>query len=82
MFQNIEGVVNNGQPYGKTKIKKLSIFANVFELRNIAIYVISFMVSLIGLGGELSPFSISIFAACFANSIPLLGVAIVSVIGM
>ena len=27
MFQNIEGVVNNGQPYGKTKIKKLSIFA-------------------------------------------------------
>lgn len=81
MFQNIEGVVNNGQPYGKTKIKKLSIFANVFELRNIAIYVISFMVSLIGLGGELSPFSISIFAACFANSIPLLGVAIVSVIG-
>ena len=25
MFQNIEGVVNNGQPYGKTKIKKLSI---------------------------------------------------------
>jgi len=40
MFQNIEGVVNNGQPYGKTKIKKLSIFANVFELRNIAIYVI------------------------------------------
>lgn len=82
MFQNIEGVVDNKtKPYEKEKIKKLNIFANVFELRNIAIYVISFMVSLIGLGGELSPFSISMFAACFANSIPLLGVAIVSVIG-
>lgn len=81
MFQNIEGVAEQEGNYKKSTIKKVNIFANVFELRNIAIYVISLMISMIGLGGELSPFSISIFAACFANGIPLLGVAIVSAIG-
>lgn len=81
MFQNIEGVASHEKDFHKTTIKKANIFSNVFELRNIAIYIISLMISMIGLGGELSPFSISIFAACFANSIPLLGVAIISVIG-
>ena len=81
MFQNIEGVAEQEVNYQKDKVKKVKLLANVFELRNIAIYIISFMVSMVGLGGELSPFCISIFASCFANSIPLLGVTIVSAIG-
>lgn len=80
MFQNIsEDTIDNGQ--AEVKTKKINIFSNVLEKRNIAIYIVSFMVSLIGLGGEMSPFSISILAACFANSIPLLGVVLVSAIG-
>ena len=40
MFQNIEGVADQVEGnYSKNKIKKLSMLANVFELRNIAIYV-------------------------------------------
>ena len=81
MFQNIEGVAEQQVNYKKSAMKKIKILSNVFELKNIAIYIISFMVSMIGLGGELSPFCISIFAACFANAIPLLGVALVSAIG-
>lgn len=80
MFQNISGEsINNGQV--KIKDKKLNILSNVLEKRNIVIYIVSLMVSLIGLGGELSPFSISMLAACFSNSIPLLGVVIVCIIG-
>lgn len=80
MFQNIsEDTIDNGQVEVKTK--KINLFSNVLEKRNIAIYIVSFMISLIGLGGEMSPFSISILAACFANSIPLLGVVVVSAIG-
>lgn len=81
MSQNAEGVVDERQSYSENKIKKLRVFANVFELRNIAVYVISLMVSMVGFGIDLSPFSISIFAACFSNTIPLLGVVIVSLIG-
>ena len=82
MFQNLDGVAaDNNSNYSTKKIKKLNILANVFELRNIAVYVVAFMVSMVGLGGDFSPFSVSIFAACFANSIPLLGVVAVSLVG-
>lgn len=82
MFQNLEGVAaENNSNYSTKKIKKLNILANVFELRNIAVYVVAFMVSMVGFGGDFSPFSVSIFAACFANTIPLLGVVVVSLVG-
>ena len=80
MFQNIEGsFMKNGQ--AKMKDKKINIFSNVLEKSNILIYIVAFMVSFISLGGEMSPFSISMLAACFANSIPLLGIVLVSLVG-
>lgn len=71
MFQNIMEKQNN----------KLNIFSNVFAVKNIVLYIISFMLSMVGLGGEFSIFSISMLGACFASSIPLLGIIIVSLIG-
>ena len=80
MFQNISGqAINSGQ--AQIKGKKFNILSNVLEKRNIATYIVSLMVSLISLGGEISPFSISMLAACFSNGIPLLGVVVVSIIG-
>ncbi|MBO4293163.1 MAG: SpoIIE family protein phosphatase [Clostridia bacterium] len=81
MFQNIEGVVEEVPNYSKQKIKKFGILANVFEIRNIAIYIVSLMVSMVGMGNAISPFAVSIFAACFATQIPLLGVVVVSLVG-
>ena len=78
MFQNGEGVVEETPNINKQKFKML---ANVFELKNIAIYVVALMISMVGMSGNISPFAISIFAACFANSIPLLGVVLVSLVG-
>ena len=81
MFQNInENAIN----MGKQKLKyeeKINIFSNIFLKKNIAIYIISFLLSLIGLDGEFSIFSISMLGACFASSIPALGIIIVSIIG-
>lgn len=70
MFQNI-----------MEKENKVNIFSNVFSKENIIIYIISFMLSMVGLGGEFSVFSISILAASFASSIPALGIILVSLIG-
>jgi hypothetical protein len=39
------------------------------------------MLSMVGIGGEFSIFSISMLGACFASSIPALGVVLVSLIG-
>lgn len=81
MFQNIEGVAEERANYSKIKVRKFGMLANVFELRNIAIYIVSLMVSMVGMGNAISPFAVSIFAACFATQIPLLGVVVVSLIG-
>lgn len=73
MFQNvIEKEASNS---------KLNIFSNVFAIKNIVVYIISFMLSMVGLGGEFSVFSISMLGACFASSVPALGVMIASLIG-
>ena len=39
------------------------------------------MMSLVGIGGDFSIFSISVLGACFASSVPALGVVAVSLLG-
>lgn len=73
MFQN-ENVIEKEN-------NKLNIFSNVFDIKNIVLYIISFMLSMVGLEGEFSVFSISMLGACFASSIPVLGIVFVSLIG-
>ncbi len=60
---------------------KTNIFSNVFAIKNVVVYIISFMLSMVGLGGEFSIFSISMLGACMASSVPVLGVIMVSLIG-
>ena len=80
MFQNInEDTINENNNIERKN--KLNIFSNVFSIKNIGVYLVSFMLSLVGVGGEFSVFSISVLGASFASSIPALGVIIVSLIG-
>lgn len=71
MFQNILEKNNS----------KLNIFSNVLEIKNIFLYVICFLLSMINLGGEFSIFSISLLGACFASSVPALGIVLISLVG-
>lgn len=59
----------------------VNIFKNVFTVKNIVLYIIAFMTSMVGLGGEVSPFSLAVVAACFSCGIPAFGIIIVSIIG-
>lgn len=80
MFQNIsEGAID----VEKNDIKQngINIFSNVFAKQNITLYIVSFMLSQVGIGREFSIFAISMLGACFASSIPLLGIIIVSLVG-
>ena len=66
----------------KIRENKINIVAkNIFAKKYILVYIIAFMTSMVGLAGQVSPFSISVIAACFANTIPAIGVIIVSLIG-
>lgn len=83
MFQNInESTINAGNFEDvKKEKKKIDLFTNVLAVKNIPIYIIALMVSMVGIAGGISPFSISILGACIVNSIPLLGVVLFSAIG-
>lgn len=83
MFQNINDSTIDSTDYkeNKKEKKKIDLFTNVFAINNIPIYIISFMISMVGISGEFTPFSVSILGACIANSIPVLGVVISSAIG-
>ena len=81
MFQNInEDTIEINNKTEKTK-RNVNIFSNVLTKENLAIYVVAFMMSLVGLGGDFSIFSISVLGACFASSVPALGVVAVSLLG-
>ena len=81
MFQNInEDTIEINNKAEKTK-RNVNIFSNVLTKENLAIYVVAFMMSLVGIGGDFSIFSISVLGACFASSVPALGVVAVSLLG-
>lgn len=80
MFQNINESTMDTGGYKREK-KRINVFSNVFSFRYLPIYLVSFMISMVGIGGEVSPFSISMIGACLSNSVPVLGIMLVSVVG-
>ena len=54
---------------------------NLMNIKNIIIYIIAFMISTIGMGQEVSPFSIAIVAASLASGIPAIMVVVAGLIG-
>ena len=83
MFQNIdENIADAGFVQNEEKgRKKVNIFSNVFSVQYLLIYVVSFMISMVGLNEGFAPFGISMIAAALGNSIPILGVLITGIIG-
>lgn len=57
------------------------IIKNLINIKNVIIYIISFMISTIGMGQEVSPLSIAIVGASLAGGIPAIMVVIAGLIG-
>ncbi len=57
------------------------ILKNLINIKNVVIYIIAFMISTIGMGQEVSPFSIAIVSASLAGGIPAIIVVIAGLIG-
>ena len=81
MFQNMDGNAINVNEEKRETRNVLNIFSNIFTKKNILIYVVSLLVSLVSIGGDFSVFSISMLGACLGSSVPILGIIIVSLIG-
>ena len=54
---------------------------NLIKIKNVIIYIIAFMISTIGMGQEVSPFSIAIVAASLAGGVPAIMVVVAGLLG-
>jgi len=57
------------------------ILKNLINVKNVIIYIISFMISTIGMGQEVSPLSIAIVGACLSGGVPAIIVVVAGLIG-
>ena len=81
MFQNMDGNAINVNEEKKEVKSGVNIFSNVFTKKNILIYIVSLLVSLVSIGWDFSVFSISLLGACLGSSVPVLGIVLISLIG-
>lgn len=90
MFQNVEKDINNRQDFNeafydrKDRIK--TILKDLLSINNIAIYIIAFMISMVGFSSHnimlgLSPFAIAFIAAMLSNGNPVGIIYILTLIG-
>ena len=84
MLQNISKELDyNNAEEVKNKNDFAVIAKKIFTKQNIAIYLITFLISMVGLGEDnlIAPFGIAFTAACISNGMPLAIVFISSIIG-
>ena len=60
---------------------KKEILKNLINIKNIIIYIVAFMVSTVGMGQDVSPFSIAIVGASLASGVPAIGIVIAGLLG-
>ena len=77
MFQNITETENTKETLANPK----NILANVLSKKYIILYIVTFMLSQVSMGYDISPFSMAIISAGVSNEIPIIGVILVSLIG-
>lgn len=76
MFQNITETERT-----KEEIGKKNILANVFSIKYLILYIVTFMVSMVNMGYNISPFSLAIIGACISCEIPVIAVIVLAMIG-
>jgi len=67
MFQNLNNSEVENMQEEKTKIN----LKDLFREKDIFLYIISFMVSMVSFNGEWTPFGLAIFASCYSNRKPV-----------
>ena len=77
MFQNL----NETEKTKENNANSKNILANVISKKYIILYIITFMISTINMGYNISPFSIAIVTAAIANEIPIIAILILAGIG-
>lgn len=78
MFQNLN---KDEVIHEEIKNTKRIRFKDIFQEKNIILYIVSFMVSIVSFNGEFAPFGLAILGACCSNRKPIGLVFLLTLIG-
>ena len=76
MFQNINETEKTKEEVANPK----NIFANVISKKYIILYIVTFMISMVTMGYDSSPFCLAIIGAAISNEIPIIAITVISLI--
>ena len=83
MFQNINSEVEEtleNEEINKVQKNRIKL-EKIFSKQNIILYIISFMISTVGISPEIAPLAIAVLAGCLSNSVPIGIIYVLTCIG-
>lgn len=80
MFQNIADARSDKEnDYASSNV--IYRLKEIFKYQNVIIYILTFLMSTLSVKGEFAPFGLAMMAACVGESVPIIGVFIVAIVG-
>ena len=82
MFQNVADAENYNKQKDYSSSNVIYRLKEIFKYQNIIIYLLTFLMSTLSVKGEFAPFGLAMMAACVGESVPIIGVFFVAIIGI
>lgn len=81
MFQNYAEMRNHNEEVREKSSEILYRLKEIFRYQNVIIYVLTFLMSMLSIKGEIMPFGLAMVAACIGETVPVIGVFISAILG-
>lgn len=85
MLQNFSQSYDQSEEKYKTNVDYKGAIAKIFTVQNICVYILTFMISMVGFGTnegwKIAPFGLAMVAACISAGLPMVMVYIAGMLG-
>lgn len=85
MLQNFSQSYDQSEEKYKTNVDYKGAIAKIFTVQNICVYILTFMISMVGFGASegsvIAPFGLAMVAACISAGLPMVMVYIAGMLG-
>ena len=81
MFQNVANIDLEQENIEENTKKYIYRLKEIFKYQNVIIYVLTLFLSTLSIKNEIFPFGLAMIAACVGETVPIIGVLIMAIIG-
>ena len=82
MFQNVADMENHNEEVREESSSNVIYrLKEIFKYQNVIIYILTFLVSTLSIKENIAPFGLAMVAGCVGETVPIIGVFIMALIG-